>query len=49
MNGYYIYRGWQDGIEDRKKRVNSNPERTLAAEILFSKNIERTLGTHFST
>ena len=31
MNGYYIYRGWQDGIEDRKKRVNSDPERTLAA------------------
>ena len=40
MNGYYIYRGWRlrQKIGDRrseKKRVNSNPERTLAAaEIL---------------
>ena len=40
MNGYYIYQGWRlrQKIGDRrseKKRVNSDPERTLAAaEIL---------------
>ena len=46
MNGYYIYQGWRlrQKIGDRrseKKRVNSDPERTLAAaEILHFPKIE---------
>ena len=46
MNGYYIYQGWrlQQKIGDwrsEKKRVNSDPERTLAAaEILHFPKIE---------
>ena len=46
MNGYYIYQGWRlrQKIGDRrseKKRVNSDPERTLAAaEVLHFPKIE---------
>ena len=49
MNGYYIYQGWRlrQKIGDRrseKKRVNSDPERTLAAaEILHFPKIETVL------
>ena len=44
MNGYYIYRGWRlrQKIGDRrseKKRVNSDPERTLAAVITLWEHI----------